>query len=193
MLNDIYEFIFSDSRTVGAVLTIVLVGFLVYLLFRKGLNILAERGALAGPLVRLFRLFLRWTFVSLITLFVLQELGVLQNVWTALLAVMAMVAIGFFAMWSILSNVLCTFLILLYRPFRIGDVVKIPTDNLQGKVVDLNLMFTTLEGEGKELIQVPNNQFFQKAICCIQTEDSQISLYEQLIQLRNGHNKRQEE
>jgi small-conductance mechanosensitive channel len=124
-----------------------------------------------------------------ITLLVLQELGVLHNVWTAILAVMAMVAIGFIAVWSILSNVLSTFLILLYRPFRIGDQIRVPSDGLEGKVVDLNLMFTTLKNENDGFIQIPNNQFFQKAICRIQTDEKEVSLYDQLIQL-TGHDRK---
>ena len=188
MIEQIYNYLLTETKVFSAVVTIVLVGIVLYILTRKGLGALAKRGALAEPLIRLLRLFLRWTFVSVVTLLVLQELGVLQNVWTALLAMAAMVAVGFIAVWSILSNILSTFLILLYRPFRIGDEIRLPADSLQGKVVDLNLMFTTLKDEGEELIQIPNNQFFQKPICRKMTDEKSVSLYEQLTRLTHNLN-----
>jgi small-conductance mechanosensitive channel len=111
------------------------------------------------------RLYLRWIFVLVLTLLVLQEIGVLQNVWSAFLAILAVIAVGFVAVWSVLSNALCTLLILVYKPFSIGDDIALPSDNLSGKVEDMNLMFTTLVDEKDGLVQIPNNQFFQKAIC----------------------------
>lgn len=183
MLDSIYGFLSSDMKAFASVATIILGGLIIYLLLKRGLKVLAERGALAVPLVRLFRLFVRWTVFSVVVLLVLQDLGVLHNVWTALLTVMAMIAVGFIAVWSILSNILSTLLILVYRPFRIGDSIKVTSDNLEGKVVDLNLMFTTLESGENELIQIPNNQFFQKAITRIKTDKKDISLYDQLIKL----------
>ena len=183
MLETVFGFLSSDMKTAVSVATIIISGLIVYSLLKRGLKVLAERGALAVPLVRLFRLFLRWTVVCVVVLLVLQDLGVMHNVWTALLTVMAMIAVGFIAVWSILSNILSTLLILVYRPFRIGDSIKIPSDSLEGKVVDLNLMFTTLESGENELIQIPNNQFFQKAITRIRTEQKDVSLYDQLIKL----------
>ena len=185
MLDSIFSFLSSDMKTVASVSTIIVGGIVVYSLMKRGLKLLAERGALAVPLIRLFRLFMRWTVVSVVILLVLQELGILHNVWTGLLTIMAMVAAGFVAVWSILSNILSTLLILVYRPFRIGDEIKIPSDVLEGKVVDLNLMFTTLETDENQLVQIPNNQFFQKATIRIKTEQKDISLYDQLIKLTN--------
>jgi small-conductance mechanosensitive channel len=45
-----------------------------------------------------------------------------------------------------------------------GDRIEIPADELKGRVIDLNLLFTTLREEDGSLLQVPNNFFFQKAI-----------------------------
>jgi small-conductance mechanosensitive channel len=160
-MNDIFEWIQTNTRTIGEVIAIVVLGTIVYLLARRGLGMLGKRGV-ETAVIGIFRLFLRWIFVLLVLLLVLQQLGILQDVWAALVAVMAMVAIGFFAVWSILSNSLSTLLILIYKPFRIGDAIDIPADGLGGVVVDLNLMFTTLRDDEGRMIQIPNNQFFQK-------------------------------
>ena len=86
------------------------------------------------------------------------------NFFSALGGLLALIGIGFVAVWSTLSNVLCTLLLLTVRPFRIGDELELPPDPFKGRVVDLNLFFTTLQAEDGRLVQVPNNMFFQRAI-----------------------------
>jgi len=50
----------------------------------------------------------------------------LGGIWATLSTVLAMIAIGFVAVWSMLSNVSATVLILLMRPFNIGDEIESP-------------------------------------------------------------------
>lgn len=76
----------------------------------------------------------------------------------------ALIGIGFVAVWSTLSNMLCTALILAARPYRIGDVLEFAPDPWKGRVLDLNLLFTTLETEDGRLLQVPNNFVFQRLV-----------------------------
>ena len=77
---------------------------------------------------------------------------------------LALVAIGFFAVWSTLSNVLCALFLLTVRPFHVGDELELVPDPLRGRVVDLNLFFTTLQADDGRLVQVPNNLFFQRVV-----------------------------
>lgn len=77
-------------------------------------------------------------------------------------AICGVVAIGFIAIWSVLSNFSCTFFLVLFKPFAIGDELAIPDDNIHGRVVDITLMFTVIEDANGFLINVPNNQMFQK-------------------------------
>ncbi len=76
--------------------------------------------------------------------------------------VLALIAIGFFAVWSTLSNVLCSLFLLTVRPFHMGDEVELLPDPVRGRVTDLNLFFTTLATEDGRLVQIPNNLFFQR-------------------------------
>lgn len=177
-MADITALITENIGDIGRVAAIVVIGAVFYLLTRRGIGLLVK-GGLAEPVARVLRIFLRWTLVTIVGLIVLQELNILHNVWSALVATMAMVAVGFIAVWSILSNILSTLLILLYRPFKIGDDIEIPSESLSGTVEDLNLMFTTLKAEDGQLIQIPNNLFFQKPIRRRQG-DARIDLFEQL-------------
>lgn len=70
-----------------------------------------------------------------------------------------------------LSNLLCAVLIFTVGPFRIGDVVELvdtlDKPGVKGRVIAINLLYTTLmetPEAGGALVQVPNSQFFQKAV-----------------------------
>ncbi len=144
-------------------LLVIVVIVVLYSLMLRGLRRIEKKHKLAPSMASLIRILVRWIAVTLGVFLSLDQLGVLENIWAALLAVLAMVAVGFVAVWSVLSNMLCTLLMLIYKPFQVGDDIEIPVDNLKGRVVGLNLMFTSLEDENGDLIQVPNNFFFQKA------------------------------
>ena len=47
------------------------------------------------------------------------------------------------------------------KPFYVGDEIELPTANLRGKVIDLSVVYTTLESAPGESVIVPNNMFFQ--------------------------------
>jgi small-conductance mechanosensitive channel len=85
-------------------------------------------------------------------------------VWASLTAVLALVAVGFVAVWSVLSNAFCSVMLMVSRPFNVGDTIEIPGEGWGGKVIDFNLIFTTLRDEQGVMLQVPNNLFFQKPI-----------------------------
>ena len=152
------------AKSIGASLIIVLISIFVYVLLVRLLKAGVAKGALTAPVVGIFRVVIRLFIGSLAILFVFQEFGVLENVWAAIVAVLAMVAIGFVAVWSVMCNVMCTLLIIIYRMSLVGDKIEIPADNLSGNVVDLNLMYTTLRCDDGMLIQIPNSTFFQKPI-----------------------------
>ena len=84
--------------------------------------------------------------------------------FAALGGLLALIGVGFVAVWSTLSNVLCTLILLTVRPFQVGDELELLPDPIRGRVVDLNLFFTTLQAEDGRLIQLPNNFFFQRAV-----------------------------
>ncbi len=88
----------------------------------------------------------------------------LDSIWPTFTAVFAMIAVGVIAVWRVLSNWLCTFVILVTRPFGIGDELEFAGEPVRGKVTDLNFVYTTLLCDDGSVLQVPNNLFFQKVL-----------------------------
>jgi len=86
----------------------------------------------------------------------------LGGVWAVLISAITVIGVGFLATWAMISNFTASFLLILWRPFHLGDTVEIVPESLKGKVTDRNLMFTTLREESGAVLQIPNNFFFQK-------------------------------
>jgi small-conductance mechanosensitive channel len=160
------------AKNLGAAVIVLVLVVVVYRLALRGVEVVRRRGTLPEPLISVFQQIARWTAIVVGTVLVLQCFGVLENAWTALAALLGMVAVGFFALWSVLSNVLCALVLLVARPFRVGDVVEIIGDGVQGRVVNFDLLFTTLRAENGDLFQVPNNVFLQKTIRRMQNGSS---------------------
>lgn len=103
------------------------------------------------------------TLWTLLGLTILEYWGVsVTGVWTFLASVGTLVGVGFLATWTMISNATANLLITLWRPFRLGQDVEILPENLKGRVIDRNLMFTALREQSGTILQVPNNLFFQK-------------------------------
>lgn len=146
-------------------LTVIAGAFVLNLMLRRGLGLLATKTSFArGELLPIEKLG-RWLINGAALVLLLGVLGFnLGGIWAILATVVGMVAIGFVAVWSVLSNTLCTLIILVSRPFEIGDEVEFAGDPVRGKVIDLNFIYTTLRAPDGSLLQVPNNLFLQKVI-----------------------------
>jgi small-conductance mechanosensitive channel len=142
----------------------ILVGALVIFFGLKRIfQYLMGRANLPTLAFRPFRLTLRYGVLICASTMILNVWGVRTDaLLTVVGTILGLVAIGFVAVWSVLSNVLCTFVLIVFKPFAVGDELEVPADAVSGKVVDLTLIFTTLRSPDGEYIQVPNNMFFQK-------------------------------
>lgn len=123
-------------------------------------------------------------------LFLLEYFGATINlIWTILYSSLAMLAIGFVAYWSILSNILAALFLVITHSFRIGETIELEHHGVLvlGKVVNISIFFTTIvENKKRRTIEVhiPNNVFFQviikQQISSLNKET--YSLLEQLVQ-----------
>ena len=117
---------------------------------------------------------IRWIVVASALLLVLERLGVSATVlWTAFTGFATVGAVAFFAAWSVLSNLFCALLIFTVRPFKIGDYIEVldtaEKPGAKGRVVDINLLYTTLEDHGAATghtawLQIPNALVFQRVV-----------------------------
>ena len=87
-----------------------------------------------------------------------------KNVWVFVTSVVGIVAIGFFAVWSMLSNIVAGLFLFVADPFRIDDEIVILPEGIQDIVIDLKLMFVVLEDGNGNTLHIPNNLLFQRVV-----------------------------
>ena len=92
----------------------------------------------------------------------ITSLGTLGINVSAIVAGLGLTGFAFgFALKDILSNVISGVLILIYQPFKVSDQITI--DKYSGKVIDINLRYTTVVSEEREIL-IPNSFLFSKPI-----------------------------
>ncbi|MCU1717997.1 mechanosensitive ion channel family protein [Pseudomonas sp. 5P_3.1_Bac2] len=158
----------------GQVALIICLAWLAQRILTRAISRLAQRyPQLPAELMMPVRGLLRWLILGSAFMMVLERLGVsAQVLWTAVTGFVAVAAVAFFAIWSVLSNMFCALLIFVLSPFRIGEHVEVlesaDKPGVRGKVVAINLFYTTLEDASGDapgaLLQIPNSLFFQKAV-----------------------------
>ena len=108
--------------------------------------------------------------VTLLVIGMLTALGTLGIDVTAMVAGLGLTSLALgLALKDIVSNVVSGVLILMYRPFRIGDTVDITGS--AGVVINIDLRYTTLQGDNK-VIMIPNQNVFSNTVTVHRTRRS---------------------
>lgn len=110
---------------------------------------------------QLFRIFL--TVLLCIVLGFIWFSAQIGNVWITLTSLLGLLAIGFFAVWSVLSNIVCGIILILLRNIEIGDNVTVVEANVSGTIIQINLFYVVLSTK-KGTYHIPNNIFIQKIV-----------------------------
>lgn len=148
-----------DTESIVSAL-IVLGGFyLASLLVKK----VAEQFFLARKFDQALANFLtRAVRISLVSLGVVTALGTLGVDVSAIVAGMGLTGLALgIALKDVVSNAVSGVMLLLFRPFRHNDRIKVA--DFEGTVADIDLRYTHLRTEGK-VIFIPNSMMFANAV-----------------------------
>lgn len=97
----------------------------------------------------------------------------LEGVYVLVTSLFALVAIGFFAVWSVLSNITSSLLIFFVFPYTIGDRIEVIGDGIKGVISDLTLFHMIIDSADGGLVTIPNNVVIQKSIRILPQEASE--------------------
>lgn len=122
----------------------------------------------------------RWLVLAVGALIVLEIFGFpLKVVIAGLVSVTLVVAVAFFAYWSVLSNIFSSILLLAFSRIKVGDIVELretrrDEKGVRGRILDINAFFVTLEElpedqedalSGKPpRVQIPSHFFFYRTM-----------------------------
>ncbi len=106
----------------------------------------------------LLKLIGRTAKIGLIIFGLVTALGTIGINVSALVAGLGLTG---FALKDVVSNLIAGSMILLHRPFKVHDIIGVAGH--EGKVINIDLRYTTIEADGKKVL-IPNSTLFTKEI-----------------------------
>lgn len=96
-----------------------------------------------------------------------------KNFGSVLLSVFAVIGIGFFAQWSILSNITSGIIMFFIFPYKIGDYVKVhdKEHRYEGVIDDIKTFHIIIKTEKGETITYPNSLILQKGVSVLKPDE----------------------
>ncbi|MBT8263316.1 MAG: mechanosensitive ion channel [Bacteroidia bacterium] len=88
-------------------------------------------------------------------------------------SVFAVIGIGFFAQWSILSNITSGIIMFFTFPYKIGDFIIIHDKeyDFEGTIDDIKGFHIVIKTKSGEIITYPNSLMLQKGVTVIKPDD----------------------
>ena len=121
--------------------------------------------------------------------FVFRSIPQLRDIGTTFFAGAGILAaiIGF-ASQEAFSNIISGVFIVIYKPFSVGDSIKLLSNSQAGTVEDITLRHTVIKGAENRRIVVPNSVISREQIINSSIVDSRIQLHlEVLINYESNH------
>ncbi|MGK7874009.1 MAG: mechanosensitive ion channel family protein [Xenococcaceae cyanobacterium] len=149
----------------GASLLIFIGFWLAAVFFHKIIIQVGKRGNLNPYIIKLSAQLVK---ISILMFGLVTALGTLGIDVSALVAALGLTtfAVGF-AFKDILQNLVSGALLLIHQPFQRDD--RISVAGFEGKVINIDLRYTTLQAEDKKIL-VPNSSLFSNTISVFETK-----------------------
>ncbi|MEM7163095.1 MAG: mechanosensitive ion channel domain-containing protein [Bacteroidota bacterium] len=79
---------------------------------------------------------------------------------------LTILGVGFFAQWSLLSNITSGLILYFHHPLKLGDTVEIVDKDapMKGTIYDITYFFIHIKNEKGEIFTVPNTEILNKTI-----------------------------
>ncbi|PVW13891.1 mechanosensitive ion channel family protein [Marixanthomonas spongiae] len=126
--------------------------------------------------------------IFFIALFLIIIWGVqIKDLGLVLSSVFAVIGVGFFAQWSILSNITSGVIMFFTFPYKIGDYIKIHDNDFpyEGMIEDIKSFHVMVRTKDKGLITYPNSMMLQKGVSVIKAEDYHTMMHQEEEQDKN--------
>lgn len=169
-----------QKELVWTIVSIVVLLFLKFIA-TKGIrrigrisNIFEGRILLITSYVSILLSFLGFIAISLIWSVDYKELGLLFS------SAFAIIGVGLFASWSILSNITSGVILFFFFPFKIGDRIKIldkeiidtsNEDHAILRIENIKAFHVHLRNDKGQLLTYPNNMLLQKGVTLIEAQE----------------------
>lgn len=163
--------ILSDNRhqlllTLAVLMCYILTRFLT----KRAIKKLSIRLGVPVERRRITQKILNIIFFALMVIFIIVIWGVdKKQLFLFFTSIITVLGIGFFAQWSILSNITSGVIIFFSHPIHLGDFIRISDKDffVEGKLLNITFFYMHLETTDKQKITVPNSIALQKIITIV--------------------------
>ncbi len=133
----------------------------------------ARKNGINDARIRLIRRYI--TFSILFTALLLESFVFgteFREIAVVFSSIFAVIGIGLFAIWSILSNITSGIIMFFNFPYKVGDKIEIHDKDfpITGIIEDIRAFQLHLRLDSGDLVTYPNNLMLQKAVTLIQKD-----------------------
>jgi small conductance mechanosensitive channel len=158
--KDVIGFVTTYGGKIVLALLVLIIGSLVVKGLAKAAGKAVEKSKLDGTVKVLLKKLIKILLYVVLFISVIEILGVPMSSVLAILASCGL-AVGL-ALQGSLGNLVGGLMILLFRPFKIGDYIE--TGGSEGNVTDISIFYTTVMTLDNKQIFVPNGELMNGSI-----------------------------
>ena len=163
----IFDFVLERyPQIIATVVTLIL--FFILKRFADSLvNRFGQRAHFPKARVQLVKKYIDFLLATLVSVVIISIWGVKPDqIFLFISSILTIVGVGFFAQWSILSNVTAGIILFFSFPFKIGDRIRVMDKDfpIEAEIKDISSFYTLLKTDSGAQISIPNNLLLQKAI-----------------------------
>lgn len=155
------------KRELLLTLTVAFITFVVILLMKRGVRKFSFVKAIDANRKKVI-IYLNYLVIYIISASAFAIIwGVDIRQFTIFISsILAVLGIGFFAQWSILSNLTASVILFFNHPVRLGDRIRILDKDFDwtGEVIDITGFYLFMKTDDGRTITIPNSLIMQKGI-----------------------------
>ena len=144
-----------------------------FLILKVSIKKIGQKSGINDARIGLISRYSTFTLILIFLLFLSYIFGAtLENLTLLFSSVFAVIGIGLFAIWSILSNITSGIIMFFSFPYKVGDKIKIHDKDspLEGIIEDIRAFQLHLRLDNGDLVTYPNNLILQKAVTLVQKD-----------------------
>ena len=169
MITKLIEWSFTSGVKLIVGILAIVIGFKIINKLSKRFIEFAEKRNVDMTLVKFIKSFINYSLKILLILVIAGGYWDIQLSGLAAIVASAGVAIGL-ALQGSLSNFAGGFIILLLRPFKVGDYIQ--TGEFEGAVEQIGVFYTTLTTVDNKVVLIPNGPLSNGSLINYSTKDT---------------------
>lgn len=160
-LNSFFQWLTINTWNIIFAIIILAVVYVFHSFSLKQINRFKNEGKIDETISSLLSKALRWGSIIFVISFIIVQFGIRIDLMAGLLVLASGTVIGFAAM-NTLGNAIAGIILMVSRPFKIGD--RVFFDGKFADVEEIDLIYTRMKTTDNIIISIPNQKLIQTEI-----------------------------